>query len=691
MRRKLIILAAVLLFFTAGASGMEGLPEHIHLKNNRQGLSYEYYYALYNGRIWIKPNEINTGNKGDWQLFNSTGLPYGDDAPSFHREDRITAFSTEGTMIAAVSITGRFYLWQPTLKKNTTWTDKTGAPFENTLFLPRNRGWCFSFSTMNAPWKRLTPMHPRDIVIYWEDIDGNRTQFGLTATIYVVDPDGQKIRYTDTGLPTSWHKAFTSPERGRFIIEKMSASASAIFVINKTGKMYTRMMDYEMEGGCPGLRFTYMRGKRTKHDEIAPLMTSVRTLPLPDWREQEAIEEIVRGQKKGIKTKKARDVITKNITILLTGEGNAARELRVQGRKNGKYGYFYKKIFDNKWDFKVTGEKFSEDEIVINYLQEAPQGIKLDKTYMGEIKQYETPLLRVELVDFYYYNTPATLRVHVNGKKLDMKFHTVDLWSMTAQRKQFPELVGNPSGEPKMLQGTLEIPEQLLFSRKPDIKNTVDRYLRRFHLVPFAFKIAADDGRVMIESKLAQRVSNTYMDYAIRERIEMDLSNVSNSTGIVKDQFFTAIARMPVLDVQGAWLSYTKKEIPLIKKLISLNKKALAIIEKLNRKFQEDHFKTGSLHAIGSVTYYLFDGVINLVGLPSWMVSAGDPGLHESITELGGVSYTGGAPFNEYARMNLMLAARDPEDCRRAVEIIEQRIKFLVMLIEFLEKKPPED
>ena len=110
--------------------------------------------------------------------------------------------------------------------------------FRCTIFA-KNKSWNFSFSVLRAPWKRLTPMH--DIVSYWEDIDGNKTQFGLTATIYVLTPDGQKIFFTDTGLPVTFNRAFTSPERGAFIIENMSTAASTIFVINKTGKMYTRM------------------------------------------------------------------------------------------------------------------------------------------------------------------------------------------------------------------------------------------------------------------------------------------------------------------------------------------------------------------------------------------------------------------------------------------------------------------
>ncbi|HNX60926.1 MAG TPA: hypothetical protein PKK43_17630, partial [Spirochaetota bacterium] len=311
-----------------------------------------------------------------------------------------------------------------------------GAPVENALFLPKCRTWCFSMSLMRAPWKRLTPMHENDIVSYWEDADGNRTEFGFTATIYVVDPDGQRIRYTDTGLPMSWHKAFASPERGRFIIEEISAAASTVFVVNRTGKMYTRMMDYEMEGGCPALKFVYEHEKRTKGDEIAPLMKAVRTLPLPDWRLQEAIEPVVND-----KTGKA--CVTCHITIVLTGKGNAARELRVRGRDTrGEYGYWRKPVFGKEWEFVVTGERFDDRDIINDYLADAPVGRQLDRNYRGTVKKYGQPDLPVELVGFYYYSTPAIIRFNAGGKSNDIIFHTVDQWSPTEQKKFYPELVG---------------------------------------------------------------------------------------------------------------------------------------------------------------------------------------------------------------------------------------------------------
>lgn len=637
-------------------------------------MSHENYYALKDGKIWIKPNESTTGIRGDWKLFDGTGVPHGKDITSFKPDGKLAAFSTDGTMIVAVSEGGRFYFWQPTLEKKTSWAEEIGDPFSDALYLPKNKTWSFGFSVLRAPWKRLTPMH--DIVSYWEDIDGNKTQFGLTATIYVVDPDGQKIFFTDTGLPATFNRAFTSPGRGAFVIENMSAAASTIFVINKTGKMYTRMMDAEIEGGGPALMFTYKRGKRTKDDEIVPIMDALRSLPLPDWREQEPITEVRDDRMK-------RAAITGNITIIQTGEGNAARELRVQGRNRaGQCGYYFKRIFDPSWNFKITSESFNDKIIVKNYLKEAPQGARLDKTYNGKLKQIFAPSLQVELIDFYYFSTPATLRVHVSGKQFDMKFHTVDQWGPTAQEKGHPELVGNPAGEPKLLQGTLEIPDATLNSPDPDIKETVDRYFRRFNLAAFAFSVRADDKRVFIQSKIIQRASLSYMDYDFRRRITMNLVNPDSNSIVIPDLDFTVMARSSRLEVPKDWQSATKKDLPEIESLIKRNKNALWEMKKVNLKKKFEHIKIGLIDLLGVAIYYAYNSFVNLIGLPSYPHLTSDPFINEELSEDGGLSYTGGDALLDHASLHFILAFKNPLDYQKAEEIIKRRIAFLKAYLE---------
>jgi len=677
------VIIAVLIGFGHTAYGLDRLPENVYLKNSQQGISYENYYALKDGKIWIKPNESTTGIKGDWKLFDRTGVPYGKDVPSFKPDYKIVAFSTDGTMIAAVSNNGRFYFWQPTLEEKTTWDEEIGSPFSDALYLPKNKTWSFGFSVLRAPWKRLTPMH--DIVTYWEDIDGNKTQFGLTATIYVVDPDGQKIYFTDTGLPATFNRAFTSPGRGAFIIENMSSAASTVFVINETGKMYTRMMDAEIEGGGPALLFTYKRGKRTKDDEIVPIMDALRSLPLPDWREQEPIREIRDDRMQ-------QAAITKNITILQTGEGNAARELRVQGRNRaGKYGYYFKKIFDPSWNFKITNEYFDNKIIIKNYLQEAPKSAKLDKTYTGKLEQIFAPSLQVELVDFYYFSSPATIRIHVKDKQFDLNFHTVDQWGPTAQEKAHPELVGNPAGEPKLLQGTLEIPEPVLNSPDPDIKETIDRYFKRFHLAAFAFSVIADDKKVFIQSKIVQRASLSYMDYDFRRRITMDLVNTDSNSIVIPDLTSTAMAGSSRLEVPKNWQSMTKKDIPEIGELLKQNSNVLWEMRMLNLKGKFEHIQTGLMNLLGAGIYYAYNGIINLIGLPSYPSLTSAPYINEELSEFGGLSYTGGDPMLDNARLNFMLAFKEPLDYKKAEEIIKQRITLLKSLYHRLSKKPAEN
>jgi len=676
---RLIFLIAVLTVFSPIAYGLDQLPENVYLKNSQQGISYGYYYGLKDGKIWIKPNESTTGIKGEWKLFNGTGVPSGKDVPSFKHDDKIVEFSTDGTMIVAVSSTGRFYLWQPTIQENTTWEEEIGSPFSDALYLPENKSWSFSFSVLRAPWKRLTPMH--DIVTYWEDIDGNKTQFGLTATIYVVAPDGQKIYFTDTGLPATFNRAFTSPERGAFIIENMSSAASTIFVINETGKMYTRIIDAEIEGGGPALKFTYKRGKRTKDDEIVPIMDAMRSLPLPDWREQEPIREVLDDQMK-------QAAITNNITILQTGEGNAARELRIQGRNSaGEYGYYFKKIFDLSWNFKITNEHFANEIIIKNYLKEARRGRILDKTYAGRLEQIFAHPLQVELIDFYYFSTPATLRVHIKDKQFDMKFHTVDQWVMTAQEKNSPELVGNPAGEPKLLQGTLEIPEGLLNSNDPDIKETIDRYFRRFNLAAFAFQVIADNKKVFIQSKIIQRASLSYMDYDFRRRITMDLVNPDSNSIVIPDLAFTAMAKSSTLDVPRDWQSMTKKDIPQIEKLIDLNKNVLWKMKRLKLKSKFEHIKIGLMALTSAGIYYICDGIINLIGLPSYTILTSNSYINEELSEFGGLSYTGGDIMLDPARLNFLLAFKNMPAYKKAQSIIKQRITLLNNLRKILSEK----
>jgi hypothetical protein len=348
-------------------------------------------------------------------------------------------------------------------------------------------------------------------------------------------------------------------------------------------------------------------------------------------------------------------------------------------------------IFESSWDFVVTGEKFSESDIVKNYLDEAPQGETHDKDYKGKLTMSGEPDLSVELLGFYYYNTPATLRVHVNNKFFDIKFHTVDLWSPTLQKKYYPELIGNPSGEPKLLQAAIEIPEEILNSSDPEIKNTVDKYFREFNLQPIAFTVSADDRKVTVESKTLQRSLDKSLDYEWRNDIEMELINEDYDKVPQTSMFYTSMAIRSDLEIPSGAESFTVNDINTVEKLIELNQRTLDNIEKTHKNIKHESCMSGCANSCILPIYYVFNSCVTVLFLPHWDMSDSSPGTAENVIQLGGVSYTGGTPLKEHAAMNLKEAFEDPEDYLRAVKIMDERITKLNGILEVLKKKPEEN
>jgi hypothetical protein len=240
------------------------------------------------------------------------------------------------------------------------------------------------------------------------------------------------------------------------------------------------------------------------------------------------------------------------------------------------------------------------------------------------------------------------------------------------------------------LQGTLEIPEGLLNSKDPDIKETIDRYFLRFNLVAFAFQVISDDKKVFIQSKIVQRSSLSYMDYGFRRRITMDLVNPDSNSIVIPDTAFSAMAKSSKLEAPRDEQSMTKKEIPQIEKIIDLNKNLLSEMRRLNLKNKFEHIKIGLIALTGTGSYYICDGVINLIGLPSYPILTSNSYINEELSEFGGLSYTGGDALLDHARLNFLLAFKDIPDYKKAESIIQQRIKFLNDLHKRLSKEPSD-
>lgn len=276
------------------------LPEHVSLKTPTETFTATHEVALRDGIIWWRKLGA------DWSILPPDGLP----APRgrlealkeltatlpaaprpFHRPERIDALSADGDNLIAVAPDGAvYYAKLSTLE----WVDVWGP------------------TGLQKPLsvKGLDAYAMSHRMIAYEDLDGNPhpVSAGVT-TFFGLRDEGRTLGYADPWLPANFERSFCLPQRGRFIASALSASASTVFVMDSTGRSFTRLVDFDIHGDNPALPYSYAREKRSGKRAV------IRTLPAPDWVEQPKIP----GKH------------TTRITIAQTGPTNADRELRVEG------------------------------------------------------------------------------------------------------------------------------------------------------------------------------------------------------------------------------------------------------------------------------------------------------------------------------------------------------------------------
>jgi hypothetical protein len=371
------------------AANPANLPAKVNLKTRFESLGGRNEVALREGRIWLR----NRGSQANWTQLPPDGLPSGD--KKFQRPRSISEISADGDNLIAVSESGGVYYMKFSTSK---WIFDDWGP---TLFTGVLR--------VDFPHRSIAISHRGPEAAYYEDIDGN--QFPISqgvSTLYALSEDGRRILYADPWLPPKWDHVICPPLRGRFTAEALDASASTLFVADRTGRMFTRLADFDSLGDDPFLSYTYERGFRKG--------AQTRTLPPEDWREQPPIP----GK------------MTTRISILQTGKGNASRELRVQGvDAKGVGGYWSKGIFEASWTFVSTGDPVADTDLIDTGgstrvgASESALGPVLDRNYVGELRSGLAPAsLKVELLGYQPDCSPATLRWSMGDESTDTTLHT---------------------------------------------------------------------------------------------------------------------------------------------------------------------------------------------------------------------------------------------------------------------------
>ncbi len=434
-------LALIATFFQAAAlaSGFPtteagGFPATVELKTPEQTFTHKFYFLLKEGRIWLK-SRTETGENGQWQLLNGTGLPSpATDKAPWKNLTHIQAISADGDNLIAVSQQNIVYY---TKTYNWKWKDHFSAiPFTRQLAIPPGSR-AFGIS------------HRGSFMRFYRDIDGNAhsVSAGVT-TLYLLEANGHTIRYADPWLPPKFAHMLDTPEKGRFVAESMSVSGSTVFLMNAAGKMYTRLYDYDTSGQNPVLSYSY---KREKREDTTREKT--RSLPPEDW----LLQPEIAGK------------ITSLITIFQTGEGNSSFELRVEGiDEDGQTGYFAKPIYGPEWSFYKTGHPLIGSLIDKNIAAAKLYARPKTRSFSGTISRNQLKI-DAELLDFWPFSPPAAVRFMAAGQVFVARLH---------MRKYHEKKNGRLA-----FAATVELPREFVESKNPECRKLFNGLFNNSQLI----------------------------------------------------------------------------------------------------------------------------------------------------------------------------------------------------------------
>lgn len=374
------------------------LPDRVWFRTATETWNRQWWVAVREGRLWVRPNE-DVEAPGAWALLGNTGLPEGGGLVRFDPPEAVVEVSADGCHLQAVSDAGVFYRATDLRgdAQRLTWTDRWGDP------AGRGDGLRTEFSTARG-WS-VSDSHPFDVATY-EDAQGVEHSVGMgVAHVYRLGEDGRALHFNDWWLPEDWSRQICGPERGTFPAVTVSASASTVLLLGRDGEVYTRLYDFDTAGENDLLTYSYLEAAGT-----------TRALPPEPWARQPALP----GGR-----------LTGRVSIAQDGEGNDARVLRVEAEVDGVLGLWEKRIDAAEWTWVQTDETWTGP-----FLDEGDPTVAAtaaDVPLVGDLTREDlSQRVEIELLDFNVLCSPARahLRVDdapvtVDGEPLELAFHHV--------------------------------------------------------------------------------------------------------------------------------------------------------------------------------------------------------------------------------------------------------------------------
>lgn len=396
------------------------LPAAVNFRDDRQGFNRFAEFALDRGSLYTRPR--NSG--ATWRKVATPNCLDG----------RIVAMSVDSNMVSVLDRNGWIYSMDNVLSGPMlwNWTRLFGAPIWlwPGLQVPREGQATGKWSISHRMSKSFVDARGFD----------HPTQAGLVQLVSLTD-DGSRIVYLDPWLPADHSYEIGGPLGGRFISESISTSGSVTFVTNRYGDMYTRKYDLDLAGAnhIPG-RYTWqVQGPKPSApnqlvERVDPQYAAI-SLPAQEWQHQPKIP----GE------------VTSRISIHDSGDRMEDRELRVEGRRGGRTGFWHKGLSAEQWKFTptdrpLTGQVLSGANPAVDQSTStlaAPTG----KTFAGSLPGGWKA--RTENFDWAQTTHPVTL-IAPSGKAYQVKMHTTDGLRLVPRGRGLDD-------EPRTLEGALDV------------------------------------------------------------------------------------------------------------------------------------------------------------------------------------------------------------------------------------------
>lgn len=403
------------------------LPRHVIFRGRTETFNRRYQFALSNGRIWFKSNTAVTGIKEPW-------APLAVD-PCF--AGKVTGISVDDDELIAVDTDRWVYGMDGALKSPGffNWSLRWGPPFWT------GPGRKLPSGISDWSWSVVSQIEDKT----WSDDAGNAHAVGdgKVSHIWTLSDHGRRITYLDPWLPTDSSYEMCGPHRGRFRSAAMSTSGSTVFLIGRHGDLFTRLYDFDIAGADP-LFFSY------SYDDQRGVADPRIQLPSPAWVRQPKIP----------------GVITDRISIHKVGSGSVHRQLRVEGRRQGRAGYWHKDIRGSRWRFTATGQPLVGTRLDNPQRNSSHLGLASteDRTYAGRVAASgAVPAASVTVRDFNTYCSPARVVVTLaGGTTIGLRLHTTDNIRQLRRARGLDDV-------PRMLNGVLEVAPALRRSSDPEV------------------------------------------------------------------------------------------------------------------------------------------------------------------------------------------------------------------------------